>query len=67
MTRWHGCGLDGWGKETPMFIAFALILLFAWLLGFSVFHIASVAIHILLVAALISVLLHFLFGMRRMT
>lgn len=50
-----------------MFIAFALILLFAWLLGFSVFHIASVAIHILLVAALISVLLHFLFGMRRMT
>ena len=42
-------------------IAF-LVLLIAWILGWIVFHVASWFIHILLVAAVVSLLLHFLRG-----
>lgn len=40
------------------------ILLIAWILGFTVFHVASGLIHILLVVALISLILHFVRGPR---
>jgi hypothetical protein len=30
-----------------MFMAFAIILAIAWILGFGVFHVASAAIHVL--------------------
>jgi hypothetical protein len=36
----------------------------AWLLGFSVFHVASGLIHILLIVAVISLILHFVRGRR---
>jgi hypothetical protein len=39
-----------------------VILLVAWITGFGVFHVASAAIHILIVLAIISVLLHFIRG-----
>ena len=42
-------------------IAF-LVLVIAWVLGWIVFHVASWLIHILLVAAMASLLLHFLRG-----
>ena len=50
-----------------MFIALALILALAWVLGFSVFHVASAAIHVLVIAAIVSVVLHFVRGSRRVT
>jgi hypothetical protein len=37
-------------------------LLIAWIGGFGVFHVASAAIHVLIVLALISIVLHFVRG-----
>ena len=45
-----------------MFIVLFAILLVAWILGWTVFHVASAMIHILLVVALISLVLHFVRG-----
>lgn len=45
-----------------IFIIAFLVLLTAWVLGWIVFHVASWWIHILLVAAMVSLLLHFLRG-----
>jgi Family of unknown function (DUF5670) len=42
-------------------IAF-VILLFAWVGGFVMFHVAGGLIHLLLVVAVISLVLHFLTG-----
>jgi hypothetical protein len=40
------------------------ILLIAWIGGFTVFHVASALIHLLLVFAVISLILHFVMGTR---
>ena len=45
-----------------MFILLAIILAIAWVLGFTVFHVASVGIHFLLALAIISIVLHFVRG-----
>jgi len=42
-----------------MFLALFAILLVMWLLGFLAFHIAGGLIHLLLIFAVISLLLHF--------
>ena len=47
-----------------MFIILALILGIAWLLGFTMFHAAGFAIHLLLIAAVVSLVFHFLRGGR---
>jgi Family of unknown function (DUF5670) len=56
----------GTPKEIHMsiFTVLFVILLIAWILGFGVFHVASAMIHILLVVALISLVLHFIRGPR---
>ena len=41
-----------------MFIVVALILGLAWLLGFTVFKVASVGFHMLIVLAVVSLVLH---------
>ena len=41
-----------------------IILLIAWLCGFTVFHVAGGLIHLLLIFAVISLILHFVFGRR---
>lgn len=41
-----------------------VILLIAWIGGFSVFHVAGGLIHILLVLAVMSLILHFVMGAR---
>jgi hypothetical protein len=38
------------------------VLLLAWILGMSVFHVAGGLIHILLIFAVISLILHFVRG-----
>ena len=45
-----------------MFIALFAVLLVLWLLGFLAFHVAGGLIHILLVLAVISLVVHFLSG-----
>jgi hypothetical protein len=47
-----------------IFTILFVILLIAWIMGWSVFHVASGLIHILLVVALISLVLHFVRGPR---
>ena len=47
-----------------MLLAIAAILAIAWLLGFTVFHVASGAIHVVLVIALVVAIVHFVQGRR---
>jgi len=47
-----------------IFTILFVILLIAWIMGWGVFHVASGLIHILLVVALISLVLHFVRGPR---
>jgi hypothetical protein len=53
-------------KEIPMFLSSFLILfivlLAAWVLGSLVFHVAGGLIHLLLVVAVISLIVHFVRG-----
>jgi hypothetical protein len=42
-----------------MLITIAVVLAIAWLLGFTAFHVTSAFIHLLIVAALIAVVWHF--------
>ena len=45
-----------------MYIGIGVALLIAWLLGLTAFHIAGGLIHILLVLAVVSVVIHFVRG-----
>jgi hypothetical protein len=51
-------------EEHIMFFALAVVLVLAWLLGFSVFHVAGSLIHLLLLVALISIVWHLVSGRR---
>ena len=48
-----------------IFTILFVILLIAWILGWTVLHVTSGLIHILLVVAVISLILHFVRGTRR--
>ena len=45
-----------------LFLTLFILLLLAWIFGFVVFHVASAAIHILLVLAVIALVWHFVRG-----
>jgi hypothetical protein len=47
-----------------MLLILAVLLGIAWLLGFTVFHVASGAIHLLIVLAVIAAIVHFVQGGR---
>jgi len=47
-----------------MLLILAIILAIAWLLGFTVFHVASGAIHLLILIAVIVAIVHFVQGRR---
>ncbi len=47
-----------------IFTILFVVLLIAWILGFGVFHVAGGLIHLLLIVALISLILHFVRGTR---
>jgi Family of unknown function (DUF5670) len=48
-----------------IFTILFVVLLVAWLLGLSVFHVAGGFIHILLIFAVIALILHFVRGRTR--
>jgi len=56
---------DGGGMS--IFTILFVVLLVAWLMGFTVFHVAGGLIHILLILAVISLVLHFVRGGSRAT
>jgi hypothetical protein len=45
-----------------MFLGLAVVLLVLWLLGFFAFHVASGLIHLLIIVAVISFIVHFMRG-----
>jgi len=47
-----------------MLLALAALIAIAWLLGFTVFHVASGAIHLLIIVAIIVAIVHFVQGRR---
>ncbi len=47
-----------------MFLILAVVLLVLWLAGFLVFHVSSLLIHLLILFAIISVVMHFVSGRR---
>ncbi len=47
-----------------MFLALFIILLLAWIFGWALFHVAGGLIHILLIVAVISLIIHFVRGTR---
>lgn len=47
-----------------MFLILFAVLLVLWLLGFAAFHVAGGLIHLLLIVAVISLVLHFVRGTR---
>jgi hypothetical protein len=48
-----------------IFTILFVILLVAWILGWGVFHVASGMIHLLIIAAVIALILHFVRGTSR--
>ncbi|HYV75593.1 MAG TPA: lmo0937 family membrane protein [Candidatus Binatia bacterium] len=48
-----------------VFTILFIILLIAWILGWGVFHVAGAMIHILLLAAVVALILHFVRGATR--
>ena len=56
-------GFNG-GNEMSIWTILFVVLLIAWLGGFTVFHVAGGLIHLLLVFAVISLILHFVLGTR---
>ena len=47
-----------------MFLILALVLVLLWAGGFFLFHVSSFLIHILLIFAVISIIVHFITGRR---
>ena len=47
-----------------MFLVLFFVLLVMWLLGFAAFHVAGGLIHLLLIVAVISLVVHFVSGRR---
>jgi hypothetical protein len=47
-----------------MFLILAVVLVVLWIGGFTVMHVSSFAIHLLLLFAIISVIMHFVTGRR---
>ncbi|WP_263409687.1 lmo0937 family membrane protein [Terriglobus tenax] len=45
-----------------MFLLLAIILVLAWLGGFTLMHVSSLLIHLLLIFAVISLIMHFIGG-----
>lgn len=49
-------------RNSVMLMTLAIILAIAWLLGFGVFNVASAALHILIVVAVVALVVHFVQG-----
>lgn len=55
---------SGSQKAKTMLLIFAIVLVILWLGGFFVLHISSFLIHLLILFAVISIIMHFLTGRR---
>jgi Family of unknown function (DUF5670) len=53
--------------SSMFFLILFVVLLLAWIFGFAVFHIAGAALHLLLVLAVVSLIVHLVRGGTRAT
>jgi len=60
----HGILLQGREWVKTMFLILAIVLVVMWLGGFFMFHTAGFLIHLLLLFAVISLVMHFVTGRR---
>ena len=51
-------------KQVSMFLILAVVLVVLWLGGFFVLHVSSFLIHLLIIFAIISLIMHFISGKR---
>ena len=51
-------------KQVSMFLILAVVLVILWLGGFFVLHVSSFLIHLLIIFAIISLIMHFISGRR---
>ncbi len=51
-------------RRSPMFLILAVVLVVLWLGGFTLFHVTGFLIHLLLIFAVISIVMHFITGRR---
>jgi len=51
-------------RRDPMYLILAVVLVVLWLGGFFVMHVSSFFIHLLLLFAVISIVMHFVSGSR---
>lgn len=47
-----------------MFLILAVVLVLLWIGGFTIFHVTGFLIHLLLIFAVISIIMHFVSGRR---
>lgn len=47
-----------------MFLILAVVLVLLWIGGFTIFHVTGFLIHLLLIFAVISIIMHFVVGRR---
>jgi hypothetical protein len=52
------------GEKMSIWTILFVVLLIAWISGFTVFHVAGGLIHLLLLFAVVSLILHFVMGRR---
>ena len=55
---------SGCERGFPMFLILAVVLVVLWIGGFTVFHVSGFLIHLLLIFAVISIIMHFIGGRR---
>ena len=62
--QFYKCRMDEMGGTMSIWTLLFVVLVIAWVCGFTVFHVAGALIHLLLVLAVISLILHFVMGAR---
>jgi len=62
--RWQAECKNKTEEERLMFLMLFIALLVIWLLGFTAFHVAGGLIHLLLIVAVISLIVHLFQGRR---
>jgi hypothetical protein len=62
LAAWFTPALDLAEREGVMLLVLCVVLLVAWLLGWTAFHVTGGPIHLLLLVAVISLIVHVLRG-----
>src|SRR5215470_1687682 len=65
LSYWRGVAtVEASARRCPMFLALAIILFIVWIASFVLFKTAGFLIHLLLLFAIISIIMHFISGRR---